>query len=86
VGGAVAIIADPSISVDAALLDAAGETLEVVSNLSVRSGKVDLDAARARRMRVTDTPEVLYGSTAERRIRLCQPTCAAHIRDEAVGR
>jgi glyoxylate reductase len=65
VPGAAAIIADPSIPVDAALLDAAGETLKVVSNFGVGSDNIDLEAARARGVRATNTPDVVTGSTAE---------------------
>jgi len=65
VPGAAAIIADPSIRVDAALLDAAGETLKVVSNFGVGSDNIDLEAARARGVRATNTPDVPTSSTAE---------------------
>jgi glyoxylate reductase len=63
--GAAAIIADPSIPVDAALLDAAGETLRVVSNFGVGYDNIDLDAVRARGLQATNTPDVLTSSTAE---------------------
>jgi glyoxylate reductase len=65
VPGAAAIIADPSIPIDAALLDAAGPTLEVVSNFGVGYDNIDLEAVRARGLRATNTPGVLTGSTAE---------------------
>ena len=65
VRGASAIIVDPSIHVDAALLDAAGETLAVVSNFGVGSDHIDLDAIRARAVRATNTPGVVTSSTAE---------------------
>jgi glyoxylate reductase len=63
--GAVAIIADPSIAVDMALLDAAGDALEVVANFGVGSDNIDLDAVCARGVRATNTPDVVTGSTAE---------------------
>jgi glyoxylate reductase len=65
VPGAVAIIADPSIPVDAALLDAAGQTLEVVSNFGVGYDNIDLEAVRERGLRATNTPDVVTNSTAE---------------------
>src|SRR5438445_10498982 len=65
VRGAIGIIADPSVPVDAGLLDAAGKTLKVVSNFGVGFDNIDLDAARARGVRVTNTPDVLTSSTAE---------------------
>lgn len=65
VRGAIAIVADPSIPVDAELLDAAGNTLKVVSNFGVGFDNIDLDAARARGVRATNTPDVLTSSTAE---------------------
>jgi glyoxylate reductase len=74
VPGAVAIIADPSIPVDAALLDAAGPTLEVVSNFGVGYDNIDLEAVRARGLRATNTPGVLTGSTAELAVALMLAT------------
>lgn len=65
VPGAIAIVADPSVPVDAALLDAAGNSLKVVSNFGVGFDNIDLDAARARGVRATNTPDVLTTSTAE---------------------
>jgi glyoxylate reductase len=65
VSGAAAIITDPSIPVDGALLDAAGETLKVVANFGVGSDNIDLDAVRARGLRATNTPDVVTSSTAE---------------------
>jgi glyoxylate reductase len=63
--GARAILADTSIPVDAALLDAAGGSLEVVASFGVGYDNIDLDAARTRGLRVTNTPDVLTGATAE---------------------
>jgi glyoxylate reductase len=65
VPGAVAIIADPSIAIDGALLDAAGPTLQVVSNFGVGYDNIDLEAARHRGVRATNTPDVVTNSTAE---------------------
>ena len=63
--GATAIIADPTVPVDAELLDAAGERLEVVANFAVGYDNVDLDACRERGVAVTNTPGVLTNATAE---------------------
>jgi glyoxylate reductase len=63
--GTDAIVTDPSIPVGAALLDSAGSSLKVVANFGVGYDNVDLDAARARKVRVTNTPGVLTNATAE---------------------
>ena len=64
-GGAAAIVTDPSVPVDADLLDEAGSSLAVVANFGVGYDNIDLDAARARGVRVTNTPGVLNNATAE---------------------
>lgn len=63
--GAQAIVADTSIPVDAELLDAAGGSLQVIASFGVGYDNIDLEAARARGVRVTNTPDVLTGATAE---------------------
>jgi len=63
--GASAIVTDPSIAVDAGFLDAAGGSLAVVANFGVGYDNIDLDAARARGVRITNTPGVLTDATAE---------------------
>jgi glyoxylate reductase len=68
--GASAIVTDPSIPVDAAVLDAAGDQLEVVANFAVGYDNVDLDACRERGVVVTNTPDVLTEATAELAIAL----------------
>ena len=65
VEGASALVADPTVPVDAQLLDAAGEELRVVANFAVGYDNVDLDACRARGVAVTNTPDVLTNATAE---------------------
>jgi glyoxylate reductase len=65
VAGATAIVARPGIPVDDALLDAAGSGLVLVSNFGVGYDNIDLDAARRRGLRVTNTPGVLNAATAE---------------------
>lgn len=51
--------------IDAELLDAAGPQLKVVANLAVGYDNVDVHAARARGICVTNTPEVLTETTAD---------------------
>lgn len=65
VAGADALIADPTVPVDADLLDAAGPGLRVVSNFAVGYDNVDVDACRERGVVVTNTPGVLTNATAE---------------------
>jgi len=65
VAGADALVADPTVAVDADLLDAAGPRLRVVANFAVGYDNVDVDACRARRVAVTNTPDVLTNATAE---------------------
>jgi lactate dehydrogenase-like 2-hydroxyacid dehydrogenase len=65
VTGAVAIVADPTVRVDAELLDAAGPSLKVVANFAVGYDNIDLDACRAQGVVVTNTPDVLTNATAE---------------------
>ena len=63
--GVDAIVADPAVEVDEALLEAAGPQLRVVANFAVGHDNVDLDACRRRGVAVTNTPEVLTNATAE---------------------
>lgn len=51
--------------VDAALLDAAGPSLRIVANVAVGYDNIDVAAARARNIIVTNTPDVLTNATAE---------------------
>jgi glyoxylate reductase len=63
--GVDAIIADPTVAVTDALLEAAGPTLRVVANFAVGYDNVDLEACRRRGVAVTNTPDVLTNATAE---------------------
>jgi glyoxylate reductase len=65
VQGAAAIVADPTVPVDADLLDAAGPSLRIVANFAVGYDNIDLEACRARDVVVTNTPDVLTNATAE---------------------
>ncbi|MDX6690911.1 MAG: glyoxylate reductase [Solirubrobacteraceae bacterium] len=63
--GASAIVADPTVPIDAEVLDSAGDTLRVVSNFAVGFDNIDTDAVRERGLRATNTPNVLTNATAE---------------------
>lgn len=65
VPGSAALVADPTVPVDAELLDAAGPELKLVANFAVGYDNVDLDACRTRGITVTNTPDVLTEATAE---------------------
>ena len=56
--------------VDAAYLEAAGPRLAIVANYGVGVDNVDLEVARARGVRVANTPDVLTTATAELAITL----------------
>jgi glyoxylate reductase len=63
--GVDAIVADPAVAVDEALLEAAGPQLWVIANFAVGYDNVDIDACRRRGVAVTNTPDVLTNATAE---------------------
>src|SRR3954451_18377622 len=65
VPGAAALVADPTRPVDGELLNAAGDTLKVVSNFAVGYDNIDLDACKERGVIVTNTPDVLTEASAE---------------------
>ncbi len=65
VPSADALVADPSVPIDAEVLDAAGDGLKVVANFAVGYDNVDLEACRRRGIPVTNTPDVLTEATAE---------------------
>jgi glyoxylate reductase len=58
-------VADPTVPVDAELLEAAGSGLRIVANFAVGYDNIDLEACRARGVTVTNTPDVLTNATAE---------------------
>jgi glyoxylate reductase len=65
VPGAAALVADPSVPVDAELLDACGGQLKVVANFAVGHDNVELAACAERGVHVTNTPGALTEATAE---------------------
>ena len=65
VSGAAGILPTVTENVDAELMDAAGDDLEVIANMAVGYDNVDVQAATERGVVVTNTPEVLNETTAD---------------------
>jgi glyoxylate reductase len=63
--GAEVLVADPTVGVDAELLDAAGPGLRLVANFAVGYDNIDLEECSRRGIAVTNTPDVLTNATAE---------------------
>ena len=81
VAGAEAIVADPTVAVDAELLRAAGPQLRLVANFAVGHDNVDLAVCRDAGVAVTNTPDVLTNATAE--LALALTLAAARLLGEA---
>lgn len=81
VAGADAIVADPSVPVDAALLESAGSQLRLVANFAVGLDNIDFEACRDRGVAVANTPDVLTNATAE--LALALTLAAARFLSEA---
>ena len=65
VAGKHAIVCLLTDTIDAAVLDAAGPQLKVVSNVAVGYNNIDVTACRARGIAVTNTPDVLTNACAD---------------------
>ncbi|MEO3870810.1 D-glycerate dehydrogenase [Nonomuraea sp. B12E4] len=63
--GATAVICTITERIDAEFLDAAGPGLRIVANVAVGYDNIDVRAATGRGVRVTNTPGVLDGATAD---------------------
>lgn len=63
--GCAALLTLVSDRVDAALLDAAGAQLRVVANYAVGYDNIDVEGCSARKVAVTNTPDVLTEATAD---------------------
>jgi len=63
--GVEAIVSDPTVAVNADLLDAAAPKLRIVANFAVGYDNIDLDACRRHSVIATNTPGVLTDATAE---------------------
>jgi glyoxylate reductase len=74
-GGRDGILVLPTDRVDAELLDAAGPSLRVVANHAVGYDNVDVAAASARGVLVSNTPGVLTLATAEFTVALVLDLC-----------
>src|SRR4051812_2674549 len=79
--GAEALVTDPTVAVDAELLEAAGPGLRLVANFAVGFDNVDLAECRRRGVIVTNTPDVLTDATAE--LALALTLAAARLLGEA---
>ncbi len=79
--GADVLVADPSVSVDAELLDVAGPGMRLVANFAVGYDNVDIEECRRRGVAVTNTPDVLTNATAE--LALTLSLAAARFLSEA---
>jgi lactate dehydrogenase-like 2-hydroxyacid dehydrogenase len=69
-GGADGVLSPLTTRIDEAFLERAGPSLRIVANYAVGVDNVDLAAARARGIVVTNTPDVLTRATAELAITL----------------
>ncbi|MGJ8584752.1 MAG: 2-hydroxyacid dehydrogenase [Marinosulfonomonas sp.] len=67
---------------DGAMMDAL-PALEIISNFGVGVDAIDLDAARNRNIRVTNTPEVLSDAVAELTLALMVSTCRRIVQADA---
>lgn len=65
VQGCVGILTLLSDRIDAAVMDAAGESLRVISNFAVGYNNIDVAEAQRRGIRVGNTPDVLTDATAD---------------------
>ncbi|WFD33079.1 hypothetical protein MSPP1_004136 [Malassezia sp. CBS 17886] len=65
VPGASAILCVLNVKMDSEIMDAAGPSLRVVSTMSVGFDHIDLEAAKARHVRVGHTPSVLNDAVAD---------------------
>lgn len=52
-------------SIDAEVMDTAGPQLKIIANYAVGYNNIDVDAATARRIAVSNTPDVLTDTTAD---------------------
>ena len=79
--GADVLVADPTVVVNAELLDAAGPGLRLVANYAVGYDNIDVEECRRRGVLVTNTPDVLTNATAE--LALALTLAAARLLGEA---
>ncbi len=65
ISGACAILSTISEKMDGEAMDAAGPGLKVIANMAVGYDNINLEAAEARQIHVTNTPGVLTDATAD---------------------
>lgn len=65
IAGAHGVLTTPRDRVDATVLDAAGDSLRVVSNYATGTDNIDLAACAARGVRVGNTPDAVVEPTAD---------------------
>jgi lactate dehydrogenase-like 2-hydroxyacid dehydrogenase len=75
IADADALICSLTSTIDASVFDAAGPTLQVVSNVAVGFDNIDLAEARRRGVTVCNTPGVLDGATADLTMLLLLAVC-----------
>lgn len=63
--GAAGILSTVTETIDAEVMDAAGDSLKVVANMAVGFDNIDLDSAAERGIVITNTPGVLTETTAD---------------------
>jgi glyoxylate reductase len=63
--GAAALIVTPAETCDAAVIKALPASIKLISSVSVGFEHIDLEAARRRGVRITNTPDVLTDATAD---------------------
>lgn len=63
--GATAILCTITEKIDAEAMDAAGKQLKIIANMAVGYDNIDIAAAAARHIHVTNTPGVLTEATAD---------------------
>src|SRR3989344_2318211 len=61
IDGLLAVLTE---KIDAEIMDAAGETLKIIANYAVGFDNIDVEAAKARNILVTNTPGVLTNTVA----------------------
>src|ERR1700751_4327823 len=84
--GTAAIVSRTNVPIDGDVLDAAGDSLQIVANFGVGYDNIDLDAARRRHVRVTNTPGELSAATAELAVTLMLATARRVAEGDSIVR
>jgi glyoxylate reductase len=78
IGGVNGILCLLTDHIDGEVMDAAGPQLKIIANMAVGFDNIDIEAAKARNIMVTNTPGVLTEAVAEHAFALLL-ACAKHI-------